>query len=262
MKSRIHLSLIGFGMMALTAWPAVGVSHESIIAKGVSDAVIDRILQRFPDQRIKEVRRTPFEGLYEVMVGSRIVYLSPDNDHLIIGKIYNPFTDTDLTKVRYQEINAQNKARTLASNDSFQWSTIPEESVIRTGTDGGVKVAVITDPTCGYCRKLKQEMHKVDGIEFHEILYPRSGPDSQGMRLVEAIWCSTDQEKALDDVFIKGRTPQQNNACDTAPLKKGIEFVNRIGMQGTPMLIREDGNVMMGYASANELLVWANAARN
>ena len=102
----------------------------------------------------------------------------------------------------------------------------------------------------------------MEGIEFYEILYPRSGPGSQGMKLVEAIWCSPDQEKALDEVFINGRAPQPPKTCDTAPLKKGIEFVNRIGMQGTPMLIREDGNVMMGYASANELLVWANAARN
>jgi thiol:disulfide interchange protein DsbC len=73
-----HLKVIGFAILTILSGTS---SHADEVA--VRKAIAER-LPAFP--KIDEISRTPVRGIYELRVGTDVLYVDENGDHLIRGE--------------------------------------------------------------------------------------------------------------------------------------------------------------------------------
>ena len=74
---------------------------------------------------------------------------------------------------------------------------------------------------------------------------------SQGFRDIKAVWCSTDQQKAMTTA--KNGSPVNAKSCD-APILAHYNLGQAAGVTGTPAIVFEDGSMIPGYKPPQALL--------
>ena len=213
-----------------------------------SEAVIRKMVQgKFPDMAVESVTRTPFPGLYEVVLGGRLLYTDEKASFIFIGSLLDVRggTDKDLTRERMSQIAAQ--ALRKATDNAIK----------RVRGNGRRVVYTFEDPNCGYCRELQKELQKLTDVTIYTFLWPILSPDS--VEKSRAVWCSRDRAKAWDDLMSRGIVPQAAK-CDT-PLDKNIELAQRFGARGTPAVFLVDGSTVGGYLPADKLEQALNAIK-
>ena len=210
-----------------------------------ADPAIDRILQSLgkllDTLERKDISPTPVPGLYEVMLGARVFYVSADGRYLIQGKMTDLETGEDLTEAKVS------KARKQAVD------AVGEENMIIFGPkDARHTITVFTDIDCGYCRKLHSQMEEYNsqGIRIRYLFYPRAGLGSESARKAEAVWCSEDRHKAMSQA--KQGKPVEYRKCDN-PVKEHYMLGQTVGVTGTPALVLENGELIPGYIPPKRL---------
>ena len=113
---------------------------------------------------------------------------------------------------------------------------------------GERKIAIFTDPNCGFCKRLEKELKQIDNVTIYQFLYPVfPGSDEK----VRAVWCSKDRLKAWEDLMDNDIVPPAGN-CDT-PTAKIMALGRKLKVNGTPALVFGDGTINPGYLPAAEL---------
>ena len=149
-----------------------------------AEKVRQGVARVLPDLQIDEVTLSPVPGLYEVVIGQRLVYVTEDGRYLLQGNLVDLQQQKNLTEPRLNDI----KARAL--------SEVSEDSMVIFGPeDAKHTVTVFTDIDCGYCRKLHGEMAKYNdaGIRVRYLFFPRAGVDSSSYRKAVSVWCARSQ---------------------------------------------------------------------
>lgn len=194
------------------------------------------------DLQIENIHDAAIPGLFEVMIGSQIVYLSQDGRFLVEGDIVDLTNQENLTEKR------RVSARQIAI-DSFG----ADKMISFGGADPLHTITVFTDTDCTYCRKLHSEIDVINdlGIEVRYLLYPRYGPGSKTWHIANNVWCSDNRQEALtlaklDEVI----EPKQ---CDT-PVSEIYKLGQGIGFRGTPAIVTADGDLIAGYMPPQALL--------
>ena len=115
-------------------------------------------------------------------------------------------------------------------------------------------ITVFTDVDCSFCRKLHSEMSALNGlgITVRYAAFPRSGPGTPSWATMEAVWCSADRQSALTRAK-RGEKIERPEGCATAAVRSDYELGEQLGMQGTPMIVLEDGRSIGGYLPAAEI---------
>jgi len=206
-------------------------------AASAQEAVIRKnIAERLPDfPKIDEVTKTPIPGLYELRIGTEVLYTDEHGDHLIEGSIVETRSRTNLTEARINKLTAIDFAA-LPLKDAIVW---------KQGT-GARKLVVFADPNCGYCKKFEKEMQQVKDVTVYTFLYPILGGDSPDKS--RNIWCAKDNSVAWRDWMING-TPAPRNMggkCDTSALERNVALGKKHRVNGTPALVFEDGKRVPG----------------
>jgi len=113
-------------------------------------------------------------------------------------------------------------------------------------------IEVFTDVDCPYCRKLHQEVPKLNqmGVEVRYLAYPRAGVGSPGYDKLVTAWCSTDRRDAITRLKRGEQLPKKT--CKN-PVAQEYELGHAVGLEGTPAIVLEDGRMLPGYMSATEL---------
>ena len=223
----------------------VGLASASAHA---NEAAIRKMVQsRFPDVQIESVTRTPFNGLYEVVLGGRVLYTDEKASYMFIGSLLDVRGggERDLTRERTSQLNVQ----------ALRKST--DNAIKRVRGNGKRVVYTFEDPNCGYCRELQKELQKLTDVTIYTFLWPILSPDS--VEKSRAVWCSKDRAKAWDDLMLRGVAPQAAK-CD-APLDRNIQLAQRFGARGTPAIFLADGSMIGGYLPADKLDQALNAAK-
>lgn len=194
--------------------------------------------------KIEHIQKTPYLGLYEVVVGDQLVYTDEQGKYLFDGNIVDIKTRTNLTEKRHKELFA------------IDFNTLPLElAVKKVKGNGKRKMAYFTDPNCGYCKKLEHELSQITDVTLYLFMYPIfQGSDE----LVRNIRCAKDPAKAWDDLMLNGKQPASAN-CKT-PTDKVVALGRKMNVNGTPNLIFGDGTQTPGYLPAAELEKQLNAA--
>lgn len=220
---------------ALLAFPAIADEQGEV------KSLKQELAKAFGKQPDK-VQPAPLDGMYEVVYGAKLYYVSADGRYLFSGDLIDLKTRINLTE----------KNRSDARLKAIE--SVDESDMIIYKAKGEEKhtVTVFTDIDCGYCRKLHQGMSEMNelGITVRYLAYPRAGVGSSSYDKAVSVWCAKDRNEAMDEAK-RGATPDIVT-CD-APVKEQLALGASIGVTGTPALVLEDGTLMPGYLPPKRL---------
>ncbi|WP_456372454.1 bifunctional protein-disulfide isomerase/oxidoreductase DsbC [Thiolapillus sp.] len=210
-----------------------------------SDPAIDQIrnslAKRLGDIKLDSIEPSPVPGLYEVLIGARLYYVSADGRYFIQGNMNDLETGQDLTE---EKVSAARRKLIDA---------VDEKDMIIFGSDNRKHtINVFTDVDCGYCRKLHSQIdqYNKEGIEVRYLAFPRAGVNSESGRKMAAVWCADDRKKAISEAK-QGKNPG-NKTCDN-PVAEQYALGKVVGVTGTPALVLENGELIPGYIPPTRL---------
>jgi thiol:disulfide interchange protein DsbC len=225
--------LIGGASLAAKAEGDAGADKARAAMTGLLDGTA-------PDS----VQPSPVPGLYEVMVGTRVFYVTEDGRYLLQGAIIDIEKKENITEPR------KNQARLQTVQG------VGEEQMIIFGPkDAKHTITVFTDIDCGYCRKLHDEMEAYNkaGIRVRYLFFPRAGQGSPSYSKAVSVWCAEDRQAAMTQAKAGQDVPDKT--CEN-PVDQHVALGEQLGITGTPALILEDGELAPGYVPADRLALF------
>lgn len=201
----------------------------------------DVLSKLLPSVEITQVKPTPIKGLYEVIVGTQLVYMNSDASYFIDGDMVQMSTHKNLTA----------ESKSIIRHDKIK--NYPESKMVIYTPPKEVKhtITVVTDVYCPYCRRLHSEMsqYMADGIKVRYLFLPLKG--EQDYNTTVSVWCSKDRHKALDTIKAGGHI--EAKTCPN-PIDEQVHLARSLGVNGTPAIILEDGELVPGYVPEKQLL--------
>jgi thiol:disulfide interchange protein DsbC len=197
---------------------------------------------------IDAVKPSAMPGLVELITNQGLFYASADGKFFIQGKLYGlvgkvvNYSEASLAQVR------------LDGMDKFA-----DAMIVYPAKNEKHVVTVFTDITCGYCRKMHEQMDEYNdkGITVRYLAYPRSGVKdrsgqySQGFKDLRSIWCHENPADALTKAKMGSSVAQR--ICDK-PIEGEFDFGRQVGVSGTPAVILENGMMLPGYQEPDALV--------
>jgi thiol:disulfide interchange protein DsbC len=215
---------------ALTA----GAAHAD------ADTIRQALQSKFPTMKVESVTKSPFAGLYEVVLDGEIVYTDEKVEYFLAGNLYDVRTlpPRNIT----QETTNRMVVNTLASSQDL--------AIKRVKGNGSRTLYTFEDPNCGYCRQLSKELATITDVTIYTFLTPILSQDSVAKS--RAIWCSSDRAKAWDDLMLRSTLPPSGASCET-PIEKSLQMMRRFGVRGTPAIYLANGQHIGGFVPADQI---------
>ncbi len=137
------------------------------------------------------------------------------------------------------------------------FSKIPREHAVYLGSKTAPNVVVVfSDPDCPYCRELhkimKQVIEKRKDIAFAIILNPLP-MHKDAFKKAQSVQCSSSLEM-LDDAFSGKVVPEPT--CPPDQIEKNKALAQSLNLNGTPAMVRNDGEVHSGSMPEDKLIEW------
>jgi len=222
--------MLGFSLLVVTSVQA----DENLIRESINKAM--------PAFKIDSIQPSEMKGLYEVLSGAKIYYVSSNgqylfqDDHLIDIKARKDLTEPKLVNIRVKKLKDMGE----------------DQMIIFKPKESKYTVSIFTDIDCGYCRKLHKEMDQylAEGITVQYMFYPRAGKGSSAYKKAVSVWCADDRNAALTKA--KNGATLEPKDCDH-PIDKHMELATDFEVRGTPMIVTENGTVLPGYVPASRL---------
>lgn len=219
-------------LLPILAW--VGLTHADAALKAKLEALL-------PGMIVESM--TPLDGsdLYEAIVDGQVVYFSKDARYVFQGDVIALASRQNITELKRADI----KKQVLAGLNEDDMIVFAPKNTQHTLT-------VFTDIDCGYCRKLHQQMSEYNdlGIKIRYMAFPRSGPDSESFNKAVSVWCAENRQQAMTDSKLGDNVA--NTTCDN-PVAAHFEAGRRLGVEGTPALFLESGELLPGYIPPKRL---------
>ncbi|MEY8877958.1 MAG: DsbC family protein [Leptothrix sp. (in: b-proteobacteria)] len=191
--------------------------------------------------KIDEIRPSPMPGLWEVRLGTDIVYTDDKGHYIVQGAVIETATRRNLTQERIDKLTAIDFA-SLPLKDAIVWKN----------GNGKRKIAVFADPNCGYCKRFEKDLQNVKDITVYTFVIPILGGDSPEKS--RSIWCAKDNTSAWRDWMISGATPPRAmGQCDSSAIERNSALARKHKVNGTPAIVFEDGSRAPGAIPAAEL---------
>ena len=206
------------------------------------DTLREVMKNTYPELPIKSIQKTDYNDLYEVFIGSQIIYTNDAFDFLIVeGRVVDPKTKIDLTELRLEELSRVN------------FNDLPLSDAIKVVKgDGKRKIAIFSDVDCPYCKRLeKKELSNIDNITIYTFLYPLAiHPEAEEKS--KKIWCAKDRAKAWSDYIFNDKLPKNSGDCKT-PINKILKLGKDLGISSTPTIILSNGKRVPGAIPYKQL---------
>jgi thiol:disulfide interchange protein DsbC len=233
MKKPIRIAVIALAV----ASAALGCTAQ---ADQATDKLKATLQTRLGDVDIKSVSKAPIAGLYEVNLGSQIIYSDANGDYVLLGDLVDTKKRANLTEAR------------LAETNKIDFASLPLANAVKVVKgDGSRKIAVFSDPNCPYCKQLETTLKSVDNVTVYTFLYPVLSPDSA--LKAKSIWCSADRAKTWEAWMLDHHAPSAAGNCDTSALDKNLALGRGMNVTGTPTVFLADGRRLPGAVSADQL---------
>ena len=200
---------------------------------------------------VQSVKKSQIENLYIVDIGDlQPIYASKNGEFFFYGELY-AVNGNMLQNTTKDEINLKRKSildEALSEGDFITFKSDNEKH----------RVIIFTDVDCGYCRKFHNEINDFNdlGITVNYVAFPRSGLASDSYNKIVTAWCSTDAKDTLTKM--KQGIDVQLSMCQDHPVEKHFLLGQKIGITGTPAIIKSNGELLPGYLPPEELLTRLN----
>lgn len=192
--------------------------------------------------QIEQIKPAPLPGLYQVIASGQVLYISTDARYIFQGQLYDQVEGVNLTEQAKSTVNA----KLLAKVDD-------SKTIVFSPKNPKYTVTVFTDTSCGYCRKLHQEVPELNkqGVKVRYLMFPRAGLGSPEAKILESVWCASNKQEAMNIAKSGGQVPEKSCAN---PIGEHLELGRKLGLQGTPMMVTSKGTVIGGYLEPNQLI--------
>lgn len=204
--------------------------------------LIERLEEFFPEVSVTRVSASPIEGIYEIIIGADVLYMTSDARFILKGDLLDMQERRNLSK-DLREHSRAGLLRKVSADEYIEFA--PENSKYI--------IYAFTDVDCGYCRKLHQDIPRLNnhGITIRYLAYPRGGVDSYTYKKMVNVWCAEDRPQALTDA--KNGILVAAKDCRN-PVKAQYDLGGQLGVSGTPAIFFESGRILPGYAPPDTLL--------
>ena len=216
-----------------TLGPSLLIGLCAASASAQEATIRKHLAERLPTlPKIDEISKTPMNGLFEVRIGTDVVYTDAEGNFLIQGTLIDTRQKRNLTEERMEKLLA------------VPYDQLPlKHAFTQVRGNGKRKLVVFADPNCGYCKRFEKDLQKLDNVTIHHLLYPILGEDSVAKS--RNIWCARDKAKTWNDWMVGGTVPPAGK-CDTAAIDTVVEFGRKHRITGTPTLFFADGSRVPG----------------
>lgn len=196
-----------------------------------------------PRAAMSEITESTMEGVYQVDLGDRVLFVSKQDEHLLIGDVF----DTERHVSLSEELRQEKVLAVINAMEESEMIVFSPDKTERT-------ITVYTDVDCPYCRKLHQDVPTLveKGVKVRYLWYPRTGIDTPSYDKAVSVWCAEDQQAAMDDAKLNNKIVDAK--CDPNPVESQFKSGQQVGLRGTPTIIVDDGTIIGGYLEAPKLL--------
>jgi thiol:disulfide interchange protein DsbC len=218
-------------------------ASATVQADAASEAKVREAIKALvPSAQIDSVTVSTLPGFHEVVLSGQVLYVSNDGKYLVQGMVYDIARKRDLTEDKKSVV----RKAALAGVSRDRMITFPAK-------DEKHRVTIFTDIDCGYCRKLHQQVAEYNnlGITIDYLFFPRSGPNTPSFDKAITVWCSADKNKAFTDA--KAGVELEKKTCDN-PIADDFALGQKVGVNGTPMIVAGDGSQIGGYVPPAQML--------
>lgn len=197
--------------------------------------------QQYPNIHVSNIQTTEMTGLYSASLDQQIIYLDETAQHMFIGSMVRLKDQKNLTK------------DLVLKQNSIDWKQLPLKDAIKTVKGNGKQqLAIFSDPNCPYCKKLEVELDKLNDVTIYTFIYPLK---AQSIAISKSVWCDPNQAYAWKNLLQKNVQPKEKSCAN--PIDRNLELGKKLGIEGTPTLIFENGLKMVGGRSAEEIqMIW------
>jgi thiol:disulfide interchange protein DsbC len=235
MKKWTRISAVFSGLMLTLSFNLIAANETT------NTNQVKAKLQAALGMQISSIGDAPVSGLLQIMTEKGLFYTSQDGKYLLQARIYN--IEDGMRNITEEALGSVR----LGGLEEFK------DAVIEYKADNEKYVVnIFTDITCGYCRKLHNEMKQYNdlGITVRYLAFPRGGINSSSYTDMVSVWCAEDKQDAMDNAKAGGAVASKN--CETKVAEQ-YAFGQRIGVNGTPNIIMPDGSVIPGYQPPKQL---------
>lgn len=236
-------------LSVLLSWSAVAQDNDRVmkeVPEPLASSIMNQLKLARPDFEYSKLRHAPIPGLYEVkVIGGPMLYVNETAKLIIAGELYQ----IENNAIQAYEHPSISQERALAMS-----KLNPKDQIVFSPKgETRAYINVFTDTTCGYCRKLHNEIAQINnlGIEVRYLAYPREGEGSVGYQQLVTAWCSKDKQGALTKMKNGQMLPEIS--CDNNPVMAQYLLGQEIGVEGTPAIVLSDGQLLPGYVPAAQL---------
>lgn len=241
MSIKNYLRALALGLLCCVSLAQAETPQEAAIRKLLEPRLGEGV-------KVDAITKTNYAGLYEVRMGSDIVYTDEKAQFIFAGNIFDSVNGTNYTKQRTEELL------------KIKFSDLPLDSALKSVKGDGKRVmAIFEDPNCGYCKKFRQTLLQVPNLTVYTFMYNILAEDSEVKS--RNIWCSANRAKAWDDWMLNNKeAPKAAASCKT-PNEKVYELGRRLKVNGTPTIFYVDGTRSSGVMDVKALEERLNAAQ-
>lgn len=239
MKNIFVVPVVWISMLLLSPVVASAADEEDPMA------LLKANLQKFAHIEPDSISPAHVEGLYEIVVGPKLYYVSRDGRYLVQGRIFDLKTQKDVTESRTEAVRSKLAAARKEALDKLG----EEKMLVFAPKETKHTVTVFTDSNCTYCRRLHKQMKEYNdlGIKVRYLMYPLR----TSMEDTVSIWCAEDPRAALTLAKAGGKVKKAE--CDN-PVMEHVMLGRKMNITGTPAIITEDGRLIEGYLPPAALL--------
>jgi thiol:disulfide interchange protein DsbC len=240
----MHKSILG----ALLVLGFSGGLQAAEADAGVTELIARQLMKVDARIPVESVKPAQIPGMYEVVLGTgEVLYADQKGEYFMLGQLFKLSDDKGFVNLTEARLNTQRVALLKGVQAKDRISFKPDGEVKAT-------IAVFTDVDCPYCRKLHQEVPRLNamGVQVDYLAFPRGGEHSAAFTKMQSIWCSEPDQRAENLTRVKNGESIEALACDS-PVMSQFALGQKVGVTGTPALVLEDGSLVPGYMPAARL---------
>lgn len=208
-----------------------------------------KLAATYPNTKFSSIKESATKGIYEVVMGSNVVYMDESARYWFFGNMYDMKDRRDLTAQVKDELD---------QNAKVDVSKLDRSLAIKTVKGNGSRVMyVFSDPNCGYCKMFEKSLASVTDVTIYTYVLPILSEDS--VVKAKAIYCSKDKADVYQKWMTAGVAPK--TAVCNDKIEQVQALANAMGVRATPTLIGEDGRLHSGAMQPTDLNAWLSSSQ-
>jgi len=195
----------------------------------------DSFKHDFPNVKFTRVLESGIDGLYEVIMGTNIVYYAPGAKKVISGNMFDT-SGLNITAEKRQILVTLQEAENAKFID-----TLPLDKAIKIGSGKNI-VVEFTDIDCPYCRKVEEFFKHRGDITRYVFLLPLDNIHPQSAAKSREVLCARDPAKAYETAMAGGFDKAELKGCGSRVmeidevLSRYKTAASTMGVEGTPVM--------------------------